>query len=376
MDELNPAKERFAKRTLAIGALSATLALAACSDPAPMGAAAAQEADVQSARAEPGTWTAPRTPWGDPDLQGKWPLDSVGRTPMQRPEAFGDRAFLDDEEYEAALREAADLAANYGREQEQNRLGSGHWFEWGKPLRQTSLIVEPANGRIPPLTEEGEARAANMQSSWSGEIFSDISDFNALDRCITRGLPASMVPFPYNNGVEIYQTPGYVVIRLELIHETRIIPLDGRPLLPDEIRHWMGESRGRWDGDSLVIETTNFNGLSPMVIVGPSNPPIPTSESMRMTERLTRTGPDSIQYEAWIEDPEVLTAPFKMEFPWTRNDGYRIFEYACHEGNTVVRNYIETTDPRFVGEENAGTNFPVEEWLRMSVDRFMEEEEN
>ncbi|HEX6992733.1 MAG TPA: hypothetical protein VF339_01160 [Gammaproteobacteria bacterium] len=351
-------------------ALPAAIALAACSG------ASAQEPGAQAAGTDSGAYTVPRTPWGDPDLQGKWPLDSVGQTPMQRPVELGERAYLTDEEYEAALAAAANLAANYEREEAQNRLGSGHWFEWGKPLRQTSLILEPANGRIPPLTEEGKARAAKMKSSWTGEIFSDISDFNALDRCITRGLPASMVPFPYNNGVEIYQTPGYVVIRLELIHETRIIPVDGRPPLPEEIRHWMGESRGHWEGESLVIETTNFNGLSPMVIVGPSNPPIPTSESLRMTERLTRTGPNTIQYEAWVDDPVVLTAPFKLEFPWTRNDDYKIFEYACHEGNTVVRNYIETTDPRFVGKENAGTNFPVEEWLRMTVDRFMEEEED
>ncbi len=358
------------KRIGALRALPAALALAVCSN------AAAQPSSADTAGADSGAYTVPRTPWGDPDLTGKWPLDSLGQTPMQRPVELGEQAYLTDEQYEAAVAAAADLAANYAREQAQNRLGSGHWFEWGKPLRQTSLILEPPNGRIPPLTEEGKARAANMRSSWTGEIFSDISDFNALDRCITRGLPASMVPFPYNNGIEIYQTPGYVVIRLELIHETRIIPVDGRPPLPEEIRHWMGESRGRWEGDSLVIETTNFNGLSPMVIVGPSNPPIPTSESLRMTERLTRTGPDTIHYEAWIDDPVVLTAPFKLDFPWTRNDDYKIFEYACHEGNTVVRNYIETTDPRFVGEDNAGTNFPVDEWLRMTVDRFMESEDN
>src|SRR5690606_5957450 len=162
----------------------------------------------------------------------------------------------------------------------------------------------------------------------------------------TRGLPASMVPFPYNNGVEIYQTPGYVVIRLELIHETRIVPLDGRPQLPDEIRHWMRESRGRWDGDSLVIETTNCNGLSPLVFVGPSNDPRPSSESMRETGRPTRPGPDSDPDDAWVGGPEGLTAPYEMDFPLTRPDGYRIFEYACHDGNTVIRNYRETTDPR------------------------------
>lgn len=361
------------KRYLAMGALSASLALAACSGD--VGQAVAQgAAGTQPAAADSG-WTVPRTPWGDPDLQGTWPLDSVGRTPMQRPEALGNQAYLTDEEYAAALEEAAELAGNYDREQEANRLGSGHWFEWGLPLRQTSLIVEPENGRIPPLTAAGEAKAATMKSSWTGDVFSEIADFNALDRCITRGMPASMVPFPYNNGVEIYQTPGYVVLRLELIHETRIIPVDGRAQLPEEMRHWMGESRGRWEGDSLVIETTNFNGESPLVIVGPSNPPIPSSESLRVTERLTRTGPNTIQYEAWVEDPEMLTAPFKLSFPWTRDDSYQIFEYACHEGNTVVRNYIETTDPRFVGEDKAGTNFPAAEWLRMTVDRFQLEAE-
>jgi len=359
-------------RNTSIGTLSASLALAlaACSEaPSDDAASSAQSADRNSG------WTVPRTSWGDPDLRGRWPLD-VGGTPMQRPEALGTKAFLTDDEYEAALREAAVSAGLYDREQEAGRLGSGHWFEWGRPLRQTSLIVEPANGRIPPLTEEGRARAATMKSSWNGDIFDDISDFNALDRCITRGMPASMVPFPYNNGLEIYQSPGYVVMRLEMIHETRVIPVDGRPPLPQGMQHWMGESRGRWEGDSLVIETTNFNGESPMVIVGPSNPPIPTSKSLRIVERLTRTGPDTIQYEAWVEDPEVLTAPFKIAYPWTRNDGYEIFEYACHEGNTVVPNYIQTTSPRFVGEENAGTNFPFMEWLQMSVDRFMEDDDN
>jgi hypothetical protein len=363
------------KRYLTTSVLSASLALmsSAGTSWAQTGEAAARQgSSAQAAGAS--AWTVARTPWGDPDLQGKWPLDSVGRTPMQRPEQYGERAFLTDEEYAAALEAASELAGGYDRELESNRLGSGHWFEWGQPLRQTSLIVEPANGRIPPMTAEGKTRAANMKSSWSEEIFEDISDFNALDRCITRGMPASMVPFPYNNGVEIYQTPGYVVIRLEMIHETRIIPVDGRSPLPSEIQQWLGDSRGYWEGDTLVIETTNFNGRSPMVIVGPSNEPVPTSKYLHVTERLTRTGPDTIEYEAYIEDAEVLTAPLKLAFPWTRNDDYYIYEYACHEGNTVVQNYIETTSPRFVGEDAAGTNFPVEEWLRMSVDRFQQED--
>src|SRR5690606_20408071 len=119
-------------------------------------------------------------------------------------------------------------------------------------LRQTSLIMEPADGRIPPLTPEGEARKAQMRSSWGQDLFEYIGDFNALDRCITRGLPASMIPFPYNNGVEIYQAPGYVALKLEMIHETRIIPLDGRPHLPDTMQTWLGSSVGHWEGDTLV----------------------------------------------------------------------------------------------------------------------------
>ena len=357
-------------RFMTFGAIAVTLA--ACSES--QNNTPGTGADQAMSDAEPDGWTVPRTDWGDPDLQGMWPLDSVGGTPMQRAAELGEKAYLTDAEYDAALEAAAVSAGLYQEETESGRIGSGHWFEWGRPLRQTSLIMEPANGRVPPMTDAGLARAANMKSSWSENIFEDLSDFNALDRCITRGLPASMIPFPYNNGVEIFQSPGYVALRLELVHETRIIPLDGRPAPPAQIQQWLGESRGRWDGDTLVIETTNFNGLSPMVIVGPSNEPVPTSTSLRLTERLTRTGPNTIQYEARVEDPEVLTEAFLLSFPWTRNNDYEIFEYACHEDNTVVPNYIRATSPRFVGEENAGSNFDINEWLRISVERFAEDE--
>lgn len=309
-------------------------------------------------------WKAPKTAWGDPDLRGMWPLDSVGRTPMQRPEALGDKAWLTDAEFEAAKKAAAESAQGYAREDAANKIGAGHWFEWGEPLRQTSLIMEPANGRIPPLTPAGEAKSKAMRSSWSQTVFEGIEDFNSLDRCITRGLPASMIPFPYNNGVEIFQSPGWVAIRLELIHETRLIPVDGRPQLPGTIRPWLGSSRGHWEGDTLVIETTNFNGEPPMNIVGPGNKPIPTSVSLHMVERLTRTGLNTIQYEARIEDPEVLTAPFTMRFPWTRSDTYQSFEYACHEGNTVVSNYIRATSPRF---PNTGSAMDAATWVRRTV---------
>jgi hypothetical protein len=342
-------------RRIAASALAVCLTLTAWLDALAQsrGPAEAQPSASPGAGADSRAWTVPRTSWGDTDLRGKWPLQ-MGRTPMQRPEKLGEQAYLTDEEYATAFERAKESEGAYDRENRANRIGQGHWSEFGEPLHQTSLIVEPANGRVPPMTEEGRRRAANMKSSWSEKVFDDLSDFNSLDRCITRGLPASMIPFPYNNGLEIYQSPGYVVIRLELIHETRVIPVDGRPAPPKGIEQWLGESRGHWEGDTLVIETTNFNGEAPMVIVGPSNAPIPTSTSLKITERLTRTGPSTIEYEALVEDPVVLTAPFKMKFPWTRNNGYQIFEYGCHEDNSVVQNYIRATSPRFAGKPSSG----------------------
>jgi hypothetical protein len=303
-------------------------------------------AGVAPAAAAP-AWTPPRTAWGDPDLTGTWPLDSVARTPFQRPPQYGDRAFLTDAEYAQALKGAADLGKRFAIEERVGKLGVGHWTEYGQPTRQTSLIVEPANGRLPPMTEKGKRLAAGMKSSWSEKVFDSMADFNSLDRCITRGLPASMLPFPYNNGLRIFQAPGYVVMQLEIVHETRIIPLDGRPAQPGQIDNWLGSSRGHFEGNTLVIETTNFNGESPMVIVGPTNQPVPTSKELHITERLTPVGPNTLQYEATIEDPDVMTAPWKLSFPWTRNDKYVLYEYACHEGNVQLAGYIKGTSPRF-----------------------------
>ncbi len=386
------------KQSSAAIVLTTVMALAACTEETPDTDAAAETAGVEVAEAEAevagaeaaeaeapdaeiaeaagDAWSVPRTSWGDPDLRGMWPLDSLSGTPFQRPEALGERAFLTDEEYAARVVQQEARAAEADQEAAAGKLGGGHWFEWdAPPMRQTSLIVEPANGRIPPMTEAGLAQAADMKSSWSEEVFEWIPDFNALDRCITRGMPASMINFPYNNGLEVFQAPGYVAIRLELIHETRVIPLDDGPPLPDEIRQWMGEPRGHWEGDTLVIETTNFNGLSPMVIVGPSNAPVPTSPSLKITERLTPTGPNTIEYEAWVEDPEVLTGPWKMAFPWSRNESYEIFEYACHEGNTVVPYYIQSTSPRFLGEGDDSVGFSGAEQIGLTLETTQPDEE-
>jgi hypothetical protein len=318
--------------------------LAACTDSGsgPAGSAGGAAAD-RVASGGAASWSVPRTEWGDPDLQGMWPVDKLNGTPLQRPESFGDRRFLTDEEFAQRAERLAGLNARYDNEIKTNKMGIGHWAEMGQPNRLTSLIVEPANGRLPALTPEGERRSATMTSSWSNIPFDKVSDFNPLDRCITRGLPASMFPFMYNSGIEIRQSPGYVVMRLELIHETRIIPVEGRPPLSPSIRLWLGESRGRWEGDTLVIETTNFNGESPMTIVGPGGKPIPTSTELKLVERLTRVAADRIDYELTVEDPVVLTEPWKAAFPLELDPKYRFFEYACHEDNSAVRNFIEAS---------------------------------
>ncbi|MEO6040649.1 MAG: hypothetical protein ABIP41_02000 [Croceibacterium sp.] len=309
----------------------------------------AQETVGKPPASAPG-WAVKRTAWGDPDLRGTYPLDAVGSTKMQRPAQYGERLVMSDAEYKKALADAANVAGGADREDASNKLGNGNWFEYGSALRQTALIVEPAaTGRIPPLTEEGKRLQSGMNSSWKGLVFEGLQDFNSLDRCITRGMPATMLPFPYNNGVRVFQAPGYVVLNHEMIHEQRIIPLDGRPQLPGAMGTWLGSSRGHFEGATLVVETGNFNGLSPMVIVGPSNGTagIPTSTRMKIVEHFTPYGPGKLYYEAWVEDPLVLTGPFKIAFPWTRNDTYKPFEYACHEGNTLVIANIHSTSPRF-----------------------------
>jgi hypothetical protein len=290
------------------------------------------------------TWTPLRTPWGDPDLQGMWPIDELNGTPVQRPREFGNRRFLTDAEFAERTSRLAALDKRYDEENASDRIGVGHWAETGAPNRLTSLIVEPASGRLPPMTAEGERRSASMTSTWDEDVdFDGSEDFNSLERCITRGLPASMFPFMYNSGIEILQSPGYVVIRLELIHETRIVPLDGRPPLAPAVRTWLGDSRGHWEGSTLVVETTNFTGETPMLIVGPGSKPIPTSRSLHITERFARRAEDTIDYEIRVEDPEILTAPWTAAFPLKRNAEYRIYEYACHEGNEVVRNMMTIT---------------------------------
>jgi hypothetical protein len=341
------------ERIVALSLVAAGLALGACSDSGPAGddapAQGSTAANSVATATDASGWQHPRTEWGDPDLQGMWPIINLISTPFQRPEQFGDRAELTDEEYAEVQQRLAARDERYQTEIQSNKMGMGHWAEASHnndAARLTSLIVDPPNGRFPQLTERGKELASKMSSSWSATVFDKPTDFDTWDRCITRGLPPSMFPFNYNNGIEIHQAPGYVVIRLEMIHEARIVPVDGRPQLDPAIKHWMGESRGHWEGNTLVVETTNFNGIGGMTNVGiPGSPrgDTPTTTNMKIVERFTRTDDDTIQYSMTVEDPEVLTQPWTARYPMQRDDTYQFFEYACHEDNTAVRNFIETS---------------------------------
>jgi glyoxylase-like metal-dependent hydrolase (beta-lactamase superfamily II) len=291
-------------------------------------------------------WSPPLTPWGDPDLSGSWPIAHLIGTPLERPARYGERRLMNDEEYAAAVASVEQRNTRYDAEIASNRMGGGHWAEPTAALRLTSLIVDPPDGRLPALTEAGGRLAAEMGSGWSNTVFDGIEDFDSWDRCITRGLPVSMLPRNYNNGIRILQSPGFVAITLEMAHETRVIPVDGRPPLDPAITQWLGESRGRFEGTTLVVETTNFNGLTSMTnpgVPGSPNPPTPTTTAMRIVERFTPTSADTMDYSITIEEPVVLTRSWTAAYPMQRDESYRAFEFACHEDNSAVRNYIETS---------------------------------
>jgi hypothetical protein len=268
-----------------------------------------------------------------------WPVDYLTPTPRERPPELGARTEWTEEEYQQRFAAAEEGQTLITKQDKVGILGMGHWTERGLPLWQTSLVAGPT-GRYPAPTAAGQAARAAVHDSWNTQVFDKISDFGNWDRCLTRGLPGSLMPGAYNMGIRVMQSPGLVVIAIEMVHETRFVYLDGRDPPPASVTQYLGYSRGHWDGDTLVIETTNFTP-------GMSNGVTPNSAQMKLTERITPTGPDQMRYEAWIEDPVMLTAPYKIDMPWHRNPNYEFFEYACHEGNVQIRGYITATSPRF-----------------------------
>ena len=206
-------------------------------------------------------------------------------------------------------------------------------------------LVVPPDGRLPPLTEQGEALWKAGRNSYNqGQPIDWVADLDSYDRCVSYGVPLAMLPHPQNNGIRVFQSPGYVAIQLE-VFDTRIIPLGKGGHWPEALRGWMGDSRGHWEGDTLVIETTNLvagdSATSDMThksaspVTGRGHGTIPMSGEARVVERLTMTGPDTIAYRVTYSDPQVFTTPWTAEFDWTRDEGYRMYEYACHEGNEV-----------------------------------------
>ena len=312
------------------------------------------------------SWSILKTPWGDPDLQGTWTSDDTWGVPMERPASFGDRLYLTEDELkdrEKRVEQSKQRIENPSSDSHSPAKAQldavakgdtpaagargvdaapvpGQFGEYARRAsKQTSQIVEPANGRIPSLTPEGQKKQAAMAAT-RGKTPETWTDWSIYDRCITRGVAGSIIPVVYGNGLEIVQAKGYVAIRYEMVHDTRIIPTDGRAHLPASVRSYMGDPIGHWEGNTLVVETTNFNGK---MGVGPNGGGIPGGEDMKLTERFTRVTDNTINYELTVDDPKTYTANWKIAFPITHEPGYQLFEYACHEGNMAMRNMITGT---------------------------------
>jgi hypothetical protein len=290
-------------------------------------------------------YKVPRTPWGDPDLQGVWPATDLINVPLQRPAQYADRLFLSDEEFQAKQTKQQQKQKQFDGPAPAPAKVSinppGYWLDTPKGSKQTSLIVDPPDGKMPPLTEEALAKRAaraKIQARQKSSPNETYEDQSLYDRCISRGIMGSILPVIYNNGNEIIQTPGYVAIRNEMIHEARIIPLGNKPHAGPSIRSYMGDSRGHWDGDTLVVETTNFLGDKNGFVGNGGGDP--HSADMVLTERFIRVSKDRIQYEATINDPKTFTKPWKVSYPLDHDPEYQLFEYACHEGNYSMFNML------------------------------------
>ena len=300
-------------------------------------AAAAATLAAQSPRAPRAT--AAKTVDGHPDLHGVWTNATI--TPFERPAALADKAFLTDEE----ARQLERRAATTRDEEAPPRAGdvgnyNQFWFDSGDRVvstRRTSLVIDPPDGRV-PMRREAEA-ARDDASAHQGDSYEFMS---VWDRCITRGVPGGMFPAGYNNAYEIVQAPGYVVILYEMIHEARIIPMDGRPHLAPQVRSWNGDPRGRWEGQTLVVDTTNYNDkgwIATQAAAGRVKG-VRQTESLHVVERFTLVDADTIDYQATIDDPKTFTRPWTVAIPLHRDPSYRLYEYACHEGNRAVEGVL------------------------------------
>jgi hypothetical protein len=286
------------------------------------------------AMAQKKSWTQPKTPDGQPDFEGTWVDATI--TPFERPSALAGKAVLSSEE--AAELEKQTAATRVDSAPKEGDVGAYNqfWFDQGTKVvktRQASLVVDPPDGRVPVTAAAEAKRDYNLAHTTDSYEY-----MSTWDRCITRGVPGDMFPAGYNNSYQILQAPGYVVILAEMIHDARVIPLDGRPHLSAGVGQWNGDSRGHWEGNTLVIDTTNFNGKGWIASNAASGriKGIPESDAAHVVERFTRVDADTILYEASIEDPKMYSKPWKVSIPLSRDPRYVIYEYACHEGNYAM----------------------------------------
>ena len=313
--------------------------------------------------ATPKGWVHPKTPWGEPDIQATLNMMQAAGVPLERCAAsyrFGappcdmNKKWLTEQEYHERLEAArtrVDPAQQAIEEGQFGRALLSGVVDPSIPQRQTNLIVDPPNGLLPALTPEGKRRALTMGSSWAlpgvDPVYENTLDFDFWDNCRSRGMPSSMMPYRYNGGFAIRQSPGIVVFDLEMIHDARVIPTDGSMHPSSAIKGYMGDSRGHWEGNTLVVETTNYKEGPPMInlaVVGsPPGNRFPVSNRMKTTERVMRLNDDMWLYEIKTEDPVVLTRSFTVRYPMRNDPSYEWWEYACHEGNTIITNYITTS---------------------------------
>ena len=278
-------------------------------------------------------WRAPRTSWGHPSFEGVWSTDDLRGVPMSRPAKLGTHETLTMEEFAARAKSDASTA--------DFDVNVGTFLQHESGIRTfgyASFIVDPPDGQMPKLTPHGEALAAmRVRGTYGPGPFDELADFSLYDRCITRGVLGSLLPVIYGNGLRITQNPDSVAITYEMVHDTRVIPLDGRAHVDAGVRQYLGNARGHFDGDTLVIETTNFTDKTSLGVNG-GGPP--NSEQLKLTERFTRVDPQMIEYRATIDDPGAYVAPWTIRLMITSRPSYEVYEYSCHEGNGAVQHAL------------------------------------
>jgi len=299
---------------------------------------AGQTAAVKPA-AQSKPYTPPKTPWGEPDLQGNWPAQF--NIPRSRPDNVKDTILSDEDVAQRQTQTSKQFQARQQARGNNDTVTIGppsNFSEIGKPHKQASLVVDPPDGRMPPLTPQARAiLQAERGGHGPGQHFPDKvdswEDFDYYSRCITRGFPSTMLYTLYDYGNDITQAPGYVVIRSEMVHEQRIIPTDGRAHVGKDIKTYMGNSVGHWEGNTLVVETTNLKAAS---AAGGRY-----TDAAKVTERFTRTAPDELIWEATISDPNVWTRQYTLRYPFKLDAEYKLYEYACHEGNYMMLDSLQ-----------------------------------